>query len=200
MTIEAELKARVREPARLAARLDAWAGGPGRAEVYRDVYFDRPGGELAADGAELRVRTVTGESGAVRTVLTYKGAAVDAASGSKPETETPVADPVALRAILRGAGLVEVIAFEKRCRNWERTEDGRPLLATLVEVPELAGAFLEVETPAADEAGLPAALAAVRRVLGRLGVAEADLTTELYTDAVARAGGGSEQLAGPDRR
>ncbi|MFD7641023.1 CYTH domain-containing protein [Kitasatospora sp. NPDC059795] len=75
MTIEAELKARVREPERLVTRLAAWAGAPGRVEVYRDVYFDRPGGELSAGGAELRVRTVTGEAGA-RTVLTYKGAAV----------------------------------------------------------------------------------------------------------------------------
>ncbi|MFI9783901.1 class IV adenylate cyclase [Kitasatospora sp. NPDC051984] len=188
MTIEAELKARVREPAELVARLTAAAGAAGRVEVYRDVYFDRPGGELGAAGAELRVRTVTGPAG-MRTVLTYKGAALDAGSGSKPETETLVADPVALRAILRGSGLVETIAFEKRCRNWELTEDGRPLLATVVEVPELAGVFLEVETPAADAAELPSALAAVRRALRRLGVADAELTTELYTDAVARARG-----------
>ncbi|MFG2694018.1 class IV adenylate cyclase [Kitasatospora sp. NPDC048407] len=184
MTIEAELKARVREPVELVARLTAAAGAAGRVEVYRDVYFDRPGGELGAVGAELRVRTVTGPAG-MRTVLTYKGAALDA--GSKPETETLVADPVALRAILRGSGLVETIAFEKRCRNWELTEDGRPLLATVVEVPELAGVFLEVETPAADAAELPSALAAVRRAVRRLGVADAELTTELYTDAVARA-------------
>ncbi|MFD8598906.1 class IV adenylate cyclase [Kitasatospora sp. NPDC059646] len=185
MTIEAELKARVADPAGLVARLTAWAGEPGREEVYRDVYFDRPGGELGAGGAEVRVRTVTGAAG-TRAVLTYKGAAVDEASGSKPETETAVGDPAAARAILRGAGLVETLAFEKHCRNWELTEDGRPLLATVVEVPELAGVFLEVETPARDAADLPAALAAVRRALRRLGVPDADLTTELYTDAVVR--------------
>ncbi|MFF2625899.1 class IV adenylate cyclase [Kitasatospora griseola] len=201
MAIEAELKARVREPELVVARLAAWAGAAGRVEVYRDVYFDRPGGELTAGGAELRVRTVTGEAGA-RTVLTYKGAAVDEASGSKPETETAVADPVALRAILRGSGLVETVAFEKRCRNWELLLDGRPLLATVVEVPELAGVFLEVETPAGDEAELPSALAAVRLALRRLGVADADLTTELYTDAVARARsrvrrGAQSSLRGP---
>lgn len=186
MVIEAELKARVRDAAALVGRLAQWAGEPGRAEVYRDVYFDRPGGELAARGAELRVRTVRGAAGE-RAVLTYKDPAVEGGSGSKPEAETAVADPVALRAALRGSGLVETIAFEKHCRNWELAWRGRPLLATVVEVPELAGVFLEVETPARDAAELPAALAAVRAVLRRLGVADEELTQELYTDAVARA-------------
>ncbi|WP_338015791.1 hypothetical protein [Kitasatospora sp. CB01950] len=54
-------------------------------------------------------------------------------------------------------------------------------------MPELAGVFLEVETPADGEAELPSALAAVRRALRRLDVADADLTAELYTDAVTRA-------------
>ncbi|RKE18927.1 class IV adenylate cyclase [Streptomyces sp. TLI_171] len=186
MPIEAELKARVRDVRAVVAELEAWSGREGRVEVYRDVYFDRPDGELAARGAELRVRTVSGGAGE-RTVLTYKGRAVDAGSGSKPETETAVADPVAVRAVLRGSGLVETVAFEKHCRNWELTVEGRRLLATVAEVPELAGVFLEVETPAADEAELPAALGAVRAALHRLGVAERDLSTELYTDAVARA-------------
>ena len=43
-----------------------------------------------------------------------------------------------------------------------------------------------METLAGD-AGLPAALGDVRAVLGELGIAEDDLTTELHTDAVIRA-------------
>jgi adenylate cyclase, class 2 len=60
------------------------------------------------------------------------------------------------------------------------------MLATVVTVPEIDGVFLELETTA-DEADLTAALDDVRAVLGELSIAEEDLTTELYTDAVMRA-------------
>jgi adenylate cyclase class 2 len=60
------------------------------------------------------------------------------------------------------------------------------MLATLVTVPELEGTFLEVETMTGDEDDLDAALSDIRAVLGQLGITEADLTTELYTDAVMR--------------
>jgi adenylate cyclase, class 2 len=59
------------------------------------------------------------------------------------------------------------------------------MLATVVTVPEIDGVFIELETQA-DEADLAAALGDVRAVLGELGIAEDDLTTELYTDAVLR--------------
>ena len=65
------------------------------------------------------------------------------------------------------------------------------MLATLVRVPELDGVFLEVETLADDQAELQPALDDERRVLGELGLAETDLTTELYTDMVARERGGT---------
>ncbi|GAA4847263.1 hypothetical protein GCM10023235_25030 [Kitasatospora terrestris] len=80
-------------------------------------------------------------------------------------------------------GYVPRIAFEKHCRTYALTADGRELLATVVRVPELDGTFLEVETVVADEEELAAGLAAVRAVLGRLGVADGDL----YTDAVVAA-------------
>ncbi|WP_344551894.1 class IV adenylate cyclase [Kitasatospora saccharophila] len=185
MAIEAELKARVHDPEGVLAALEA-AYGPGRGEVYRDTYYDDPAGLLTSGDRELRIRTVYG-GGRTRTVLTYKGARVDEASGSKPEHETGVDDPAAAHAILRGLGHLPRIAFEKHCRNYGFTADGRRLLATLVRVPEIDGTFLEVETSAADPADLPAALAVVRGVLHGLGITERDLTTELYTDAVAAA-------------
>lgn len=58
------------------------------------------------------------------------------------------------------------------------------MLATLVRVPELDGTFLELETLApADE--LQSALGDIRAVLAELGIDGDDMTTELYTDAVA---------------
>ncbi|MER5930644.1 class IV adenylate cyclase [Streptomyces sp. NPDC002054] len=178
--IEAELKARVQAPEDTLKRLDERAAG--RAEVYQDTYYDTPDGALEARDEELRVRTVHGAV-ETRTVLTYKGARVDEDSGSKPEHETRVEDAEAVHAMLRGLGYIPVIAFEKRCRNYDFEARGRRMLATLVRVPEVHGTFLELET-LAEEQELAAALTDVRSVLGELGIGEEDLTRELYTDAV----------------
>ncbi|WP_406088019.1 class IV adenylate cyclase [Kitasatospora purpeofusca] len=184
MAIEAELKAVVRDPETLLRLLED-RYGVGRAEVYRDTYYDAPDGSLMGEDRELRIRTVHGPDD-TRTVLTYKGARVDA-SGSKPEAETRVEDAEAAHEIVRGLGFVARIAFEKRCRNYRFREDGRNLLATLVRVPEIDGTFIELETVAAAESDLAPALVVVRSALTRLGIAEDDLTTEQYTDAVAAA-------------
>ncbi|MER7670812.1 class IV adenylate cyclase [Kitasatospora sp. NPDC096128] len=186
MAIEAELKAVVRDPEGVLKQLEQQYG-TGRAEVYRDTYYDAPDGSLLGGDRELRIRTVHGPDD-TRTVLTYKGARVDEASGSKPEAETRVEDAGAMHEIVRGLGFVPRIAFEKRCRNYGFEQNGWRLLATLVRVPELDDAtFIEVETSTATEADLAAALGEVRLVLAELGIGEDDLTTELYTDAVAAA-------------
>lgn len=182
--IEAELKARVRDPERVHAELEARAAG--RAEVYHDTYYDTPDRELTGGDRELRVRTVHGPD-ATRTVLTYKGARVDEASGSKPESETAVTDAGAVHEIVRGLGYMPVIEFEKRCRNYEFEARGRSMLATLVQVPEVDGQhWIELETIVPD-GELDAALADVRAVLAALSIEDDDLTTEQYTDAVAAA-------------
>ncbi|MGW7715185.1 class IV adenylate cyclase [Streptomyces chartreusis] len=179
--IEAELKARVHAPEQVMRQLEERATA--RVEVYQDTYYDRPDGSLEQAGEELRVRTVHGAYG-TRTVLTYKGAAVDEESGSKPEHETCVEDAEQAHAILRGLGHVVLIAFEKRCRNYDFTAHGRQMLATLVRVPEVDGTFLEVET-LVEEDGVAAALDDIRAVLTGLGIGAEDLTRETYTGAVA---------------
>ncbi|MEV5599121.1 class IV adenylate cyclase [Streptomyces sp. NPDC052496] len=179
--IEAELKACVREPAFVRAQLERLAVG--RDEVYRDTYFDTPDATLETGDRELRLRTVHSADG-TRSLLTYKEARVDEVSGAKPEYETRVGEPEAVRAMLRGLGHVEAIAFEKHCRNYEFTARGRKMLATLVRVPEIEGTYVELETQVTDVEELPGALADVRAVLGDVGVGPGDLTTEMYTDAV----------------
>ncbi|GCB49629.1 class IV adenylate cyclase [Streptomyces sp. NL15-2K] len=179
--IEAELKARVQSPEAVMRQLDQLATA--RVEVYRDTYYDRPDGSLERAGEELRVRIVHGADG-TSTVLTYKAAAVDEASGSKPEHETRVEDAEASHAILRGLGHVPLIAFEKRCRNYDFEARGRKMLATLVRVPEIDGTFLEVET-LVDEDEVTEALDDIRAVLAELGIGPEDLTRETYTGAVA---------------
>jgi adenylate cyclase, class 2 len=178
--IEAELKARVRDPQALHQQLRRLAAG--EQSVYRDTYYDHPGKDLTASGRELRLRTVQ-TGGRQRSLLTCKEPAVDPESGSKPEHETEVASPGAADALLRALGFEHLVSFEKHCTNHRFRAEGRELLATVVTVPELDGTFLELETMA-DPADTAAALEDIRAVLLRLGIAEGDLTTEQYTDAV----------------
>ncbi|MEU1373151.1 class IV adenylate cyclase [Streptomyces triculaminicus] len=187
--IEAELKARVRDPEAVVRQLGERATA--RFEVYKDTYYDRPDRTLEKAGQELRVRTVHGAD-STRTVLTFKDAAVEEDSGSKPEHETEAADSGAVHAILLGLGYRPVIAFEKRCRNYDVEAVGRRMLATFVRVPEIDGIFLELET-LVDEAEVPAALDDLRTVLAELGIGPEDLTRELYTEAVAARRGADRQ-------
>ncbi len=106
-------------------------------------------------------------------------------SGSKPETETTVADADALRAILNGLGFEVLIAFEKHCMNYRFTVADRPLLATLVQVPELAGTYLEIESIVTSDAEIAPALETIRAVFSELGIEHEDETTETYTEAVS---------------
>jgi adenylate cyclase class 2 len=181
--IEAEIKARVRDPQRLIAALEGHSTG--ERSTYHDRYFDLPDRRWTRDGHELRVRTVVAESGAARTVLTFKEPAVDPATASKPEHETTVDDPDVLVTVLAALGAEEIIAFEKRCLNYRLNAQGRELLATIVTVPELGEeTFLELETRAAER-DTEAALSVVRSVLAELGIPPEDFTTEQYTEAVA---------------
>lgn len=178
--IEAELKARVRDPDGLHARLRELAAG--EQSVYRDVYYDHPGRDLATAGRELRLRGIE-SAGGTRSLLTFKEPAVDAASGSKPEHETQVSDPAAVGVLLTGVGLEVVVGFEKHCTNYRFRSQGRDMLATVVTVPELDGTFIELETMT-EPSDVNAALADIRAVLLQLGVDSDDFTTERYTDAV----------------
>jgi len=182
VAVEAELKARLRNPEQVRQRLAERVSA--EHSVYADRYFDYPDRRLTAAGYEVRLRTVTQDAGDLRSLLTFKEPAVDAASDSKPEHETSVGDPNAVAPLLGALGLVELIAFEKRCTNYRFTAHGRELLATVVEVPELDGeTFVEVETLTAD-GDVDAALDVVRHVLDELGVSTDELTSETYTGAV----------------
>jgi adenylate cyclase class 2 len=101
------------------------------------------------------------------TLLTLKGAPVDAGSGSRIEIETAVADAAAVRALLVGLGYEPWAAFTKQCTNHRFTRDGLAILATLVTVPTVDGTFLEVETivPPSTPTRLGRTLRTIRSVL-----------------------------------
>ncbi len=181
--IEAELKARLKDPGAVRAALDQRAD-PEKA-VYRDTYYDTSGGGLEAAGRELRLRSIE-TSDTVRHLLTFKEPVVDEASGSKPEYETTVATPSAIAHMLQALGCRPAVELTKDCENYQLKAEGREFLATVVTVTEIDGTFIEVETMAAEDQ-VDDALAAVRRVLRQLGVTDDELTTEMYTDAVRAA-------------
>lgn len=182
--IEAEYKARLTNPDRVRVALRERATPD--VVSYQDTYYDNPSGDLDRTGREFRLRTVEEPSGSCRHVLTFKDPAVDEATGSKPEFETLVADRDAMRDIIARLGYQPALSFTKRCENFEFTASGRHMLATIAEVPEINGIFLELETQA-EEPDLFHAFADLRMVLTELGVTPEELTNELYTDAIRQA-------------
>ncbi len=182
MAVEAELKALVREPDAVAEKLRQLADE--RPETYRDVYYDRPDDSITDADQELRVREIESASG-VRSLLTFKDAAVDKASDSKPEYETQVENAATMREIFDHLGYKVIIGITKHCRNYRFESRGRSMLATLVTLPEADQTFIELETQAEHD-DVRTALDDVRAVLNDLGIVESDLTTEKYTATVAR--------------
>jgi adenylate cyclase class 2 len=181
--IEAEYKARLIDAdavrTKLAARDEA------EVVTYHDTYFDDPAGSLSAADREVRLRTIRSDNGSAHHVLTFKDAAVDEETRSKPEYETEVNQRESTELIIKRLGYRPTISFIKKCENHRFTAAGRSVLATLVTVPEVDGTFLELETLVKADDDLDGALADLRTILTSLGISPDQLTTELYTDAVA---------------
>lgn len=190
--IEAELKARVRDPEALRARLARLAVG--ESSVYHDTYYDWPDRTLTMSGRELRLRLIEAE-GRQQGLLTYKEPAVDPASDSKPEHETEVENPPAVDIMLRGLGLAGFVSLQKHCTNYRFVASDREMLATVVRVPELDGTFIEVETITSEQDTV-SALDDVRLLLGQLGIQEDDLTSQQYTEAILTARRGKQRELG----
>jgi len=141
MPIEVELKARVQDADALLRRLrDKSDGQP---STYRDTYYDWPDRRLGNAGRqELRIRVIEADS-ETKALWTFKGAMLDAAS--TPEFETMVTEPDMAQAILAQLGLEPVIAYTKHCVNFTFESDHHRVKASVVQVPELEGTFLEIE-------------------------------------------------------
>ncbi|WP_062991337.1 class IV adenylate cyclase [Nocardia anaemiae] len=184
--IEAEYKARLSDPEAVRERLRSY--GAAEEVSYEDAYFDTTDRALNEADCELRLRTVTAVGGEQRHLLTFKDAAVDVSTRSKPEYETHVSDKKAMAEIVARLGYGPFITFTKQCENFRFNSAGRDILATVVTVPEIDGTFLEIETQA-EEDDVSDALGDLRSVLVELGIAPDELTTEQYTDAVAKSRG-----------
>jgi adenylate cyclase class 2 len=180
VSVEVELKARLRDPSETLARLRQRAHG--EASIYHDTYYDWPDRRLEINGRqELRLRLIE-MAEETRALITFKGVMID--SASTPEFETKVGSVDIAGNILAALGLEPVIHYTKHCENFRFQVLGRLIVATTVSVPEIEGTFLEVETLVSDEDEIGPATRSVRDVLSDLGLGDDDLEPTFYIDLV----------------
>lgn len=111
-----------------------------------DTYFDAPDRDFAETDEALRIRREESDDGTTTVRVTYKGPLVDAASKTREEAETIVADAEAMTSVLEGLGFEPAATVRKERDRFEYGE----ILVTLDEVEGL-GEFVEVETKAAED-------------------------------------------------
>jgi adenylate cyclase class 2 len=140
---EVELKVRTaHEPVReRLASLDATPLGTVHQE---DTYYDAPHRAFAETDEALRLRRETQDEETTR--LTYKGPLVEAASKTREERETAVADADEMAALLDALGFTPAATVEKDRAVFEC----RGYTVALDRVDGL-GEFVEVEQEATDD-------------------------------------------------
>jgi adenylate cyclase, class 2 len=141
-----------------------------RARHFEDnVLFDDASSSLMRSGQTLRLRRT--DAGGL---LTHKGPRRDRDGvKSRPEVETPVADPDALQAILQALGLRPTFRYQKyrEVYRWQDVE------IVVDETP--IGSFLEIEGPAGT----------IHRAAAALGYAPADYVRDSYAGLFFARGG-----------
>ena len=168
---EVELKLRADHDAVRPALDDAGATLDRRVRQV-DTYYDAPHRDFAETDEALRLREETrdpsgqaGAGGEPTTRLTYKGPLVEAASKTREEHETTVADGDEATGILTGLGFEPAAVVEKHRTFF--TVDGYTV--SLDRVDGL-GEFVEVEAEAAESDEVAAVREGAVDVLRDLGL------------------------------
>lgn len=188
---EVELKARIRDRSSVVAALAGLCVAGMKEAVYDDTYFDSLDRALSLSERELRLRTVTGD--VVRHILTYKETPFDKASRSKPEYETSVDDPEAVKTMLAGLGYRPRISFVKKCLNASVRYQDNDVLVTLVRMPELGTDFIELEIMVGEQERTEDAFRVLYDLADRLGICRTDMTSEYYSDMIRKARNGDRE-------
>jgi adenylate cyclase class IV len=172
MARELELKAVVRDPARLRQVLLAGGAVLHFEGEMSDRRFDR-GGELTARDQVLRVRSYRHSSGRVEAVLGWKGPArISRGYKEREELELPIAShSVAPEALLHALGYEVVHAIDRQVEIYRL--DGATLR---LEIYPRMDSLLEVE-------GEPAA---IERAIDATGIPRKDFTADPLSEFVLR--------------
>jgi len=169
MPANVEIKARVRDPQDLRARVEALSDRPGELLVQEDTFFP------VADG-RLKLRVLAPDHGEL---IYYR----------RPDAEGPkVSDyfisrtdqPEALKQVLSLALGVRGVVRKRRWLYWS----GR----TRIHLDEVEGLghFLEFEVMLDDGEPVEAGEAEARALLARLGIPQADLLSGAYMDLIEK--------------
>lgn len=189
---ELELKAVVRDPAALRARLRAAGARHGYAGLLRDRRYDREG-RLAARDEVLRVREYRHADGSVTAELTWKGPTRRSPDGYKQREEIELAIDASGAApadFLRALGYAPVHTVERWIETYEVADasvrlEWYPRMDVLVEVegdPDAIERAIAASGLARDEFTPEPLLAFTQRYRARGGV-PALAVSELGGDA-----------------
>lgn len=181
-TYEVEIKVRA-DHERVRERLTALDVDRVGTVEQVDTYYEAPHRSFAETDEALRIREERSSDCTVYR-LTYKGPKVDAASKTRAEHETDVADPDATDATLRALGFSPAATVRKTRERYHL--DGYTL--TLDAVADL-GEFVEVEREA-DGADVDSVRDRAHEVLDELGLDPDEQLRTSYLGLLLAAGSG----------
>ena len=138
---EVELKLRADHDT-VRERLAATGADPRGTVEQEDVYYQHPTRDFGETDEALRLRRETDDDGST-TVVTYKGPLVEAASKTRREYETGVADGETMARALEALGFER---FETVRKRRERFDHGD--YTVTLDAVEGVGDYVEVETEA----------------------------------------------------
>lgn len=173
---EVELKARLREPEAVLARLQGLGCSFGKRVLQDDAVYVRETGSVEkyltnADYLRLRVE----DDGTTLLTLKHHAGRADDPHDAPTEHETKVESRQEVARMLEVLGFHEAVRIQKARRKgkygaWEVCFD---------EVENL-GAFLELEEMLPEDANVPAVMGRMKEFLISLGVPEEDIGVSRY--------------------
>ena len=182
MSIEVELKLKIRDKAEVSAALKQLGFTETELVVETDTYYTAAHHDFAALDEALRIRSIenlhTKEQSAV---ITYKGAKLDQTSMTRKELETEIGDAETGREILEHIGFVPVPPVEKQRQYWKNGT-----ITACVDNVKGLGDYLELEILADEEAQRVEALEQLERIMTQLGYCMQDTTRTSYISMLMR--------------
>lgn len=183
--IEVEIKLPIKERSPIASKLLELEFLPGDLVKESDTYFNSEERDIRKRGEAFRIRRIENKTtGAVSSVLTFKGQKTDSVSMTRKELETGVENPDICEEIFLSIGL-EAMRPVVKVRQYYHC--GR-MTACLDQVEGL-GDFLELEILVTGESGKEEALSEIENTLEKLGYGMKDTTRTSYLTMIQRCGG-----------
>ena len=181
MSIEVELKLKIRDKAEVSAALKQLGFTETELVVETDTYYTAAHYDFAALDEALRIRSIENLHTKEQSAVTYKGAKLDQTSMTRKELETEIGDAETGREILEHIGFVPVPPVEKQRQYWKNGT-----ITACVDNVKGLGDYLELEILAGREAQREEALEKLERIMKQLGYCMQDTTRTSYLSMLMR--------------